>query len=188
MAIIKDKNELLQRVNEAAKRENIDFLCGDVHYRGLKLEGNDTDVSTRHHIVIKCDALFDMADFNLKSKRDCFVKVDRYAWQKEWRIASYRGIKDTDAYRLEIGDIRDIVECVPAGGLASTVDRLFRFGVIKTYDDVYYGNISRQDLKEKFISLAITRLRCFVLLGKVVNNTSVIGRGISICQSYQCSS
>ena len=116
------------------------------------------------------------------------MKVDRYAWQKEWRIASYRGIKDTDAYRLEIGDIRDIVECVPTGGLASTVDRLFRFGVIKTYDDVYYGNISRQDLKEKFISLAITRLRCFVLLGKVVNNTSVIGRGISICQSYQCSS
>jgi hypothetical protein len=165
VAIIKDKNKLLQRVNVAAKRESIDYLCGDVHYRGLKLEGKDTDVSTRHHIVLKCDALFDMADFNLKSKRDCFVKMDRYAWQKEWRIAAYRGMKDTNAYRLEIGDIRDIAECVPAEDLASTIDRLFRSGKIKTYDEGYYGNISRQDLKEKFYQLGDNKAEMFCFIG-----------------------
>ncbi len=165
VVIIKDKHELLRRVNEAAKRENIDYLCGDVHYRGLKLEGKDTDVSTRQHIVLKCDALFGMAEFNLKSKRDCFVKMDRYAWQKEWRIAVYRGIKKTDAYRLEIGNIRDIVECVPAKDLSGTVDRLFNSGEIKAFDGGYYGNISRQELKEKFYKLGDNKAELFCFVG-----------------------
>lgn len=165
VAIIKDKNDLLRRVNEAAKKEGIDYLCGDVNYKGLKLEGRDTDVSQKNHIVLKCDALFDLAKFNLKSKRDCLVKMDRYSWQKEWRIAVYRGVKDTTAYKLEIGNIRDIVKCVPAEDLASTVDKLFRSGEIKLSDSCYYGNISRKELREKYYQLGDNKAEMFCFMG-----------------------
>lgn len=165
VAIIKDKNELLRRVNAAAEREKIDYLCGDVYYRPLKLEGNNTDVSQRNHIVIKCDSQFDMADFNLGSRRDCFVKMDHYSWQKEWRIAAYRGVKDTEPYRLEVGDIRDIVECVQAGDLPATLDRMIVNGQIKNSDDGFYGNISRHDLKEKFYKLGDNKAEMFCFIG-----------------------
>ncbi len=165
VAIIKDKKELLRRVNEAAKRDNINYLCGDVHYRGLKKSGVNTDFSRKNHITLKCDALFNMDDFNLKSKRDCFIKMDKYSWQREWRIAVYRGVKDTNAYRLEIGNIKDIVECVSAENLVSTIDRLLRYGEIKTWSVGFYGNISRRDMKEKFYQLGDNMAEMFWLIG-----------------------
>ncbi len=165
IVIIKDKDELLRRVNNAAEREKIHFLCGDVHYRGLKNEGKDIDISQRHHVVFKCDSIFEISDFEIKGQRDCFVKMDKYTWQNEWRIALYRGIKDTAPYRLEIGNIRDIVECVDAKDFPVAFDKMFGKGLVKRSTIGFYGNIDRKRLREKYYLLGDNKVELFCLFG-----------------------
>lgn len=164
VAIIKDKEELIRRINSAAVREKIDYLCGDVHYRRLRFEGKNIDLD-QNHVLLKCGDVFDITDYNLKAKRDCFVKMDKYSWQKEWRVALYRGVKETEAYRLEIGDIRDIVEGINASDLNDKVGDLFKAREIKLSESGYFGNISRKDLKEKYYNLGDNKAEMFCFIG-----------------------
>ena len=155
---------MIRRINSAAVREKIDFLCGDVHYRGLRFEGKNIDLD-QNHVVVKRDDVFDITDYNLKAKRDCFVKMDKYSWQKEWRVALYRGVKETEAYRLEIGDIRDIVEDINASDLNDKVGDLFKAREIKLSKSGYFGSISRKDLKEKYYKLGDNKAEMFCFIG-----------------------
>lgn len=165
VAIIKNKGELTRRIGIAAKCEEIDFLCGDIRYKGLKRDGKAVNLSNRHHMVMNAAGTYDISELHPTSKRDCFFKMDKYADQKEWRIAVYRGVKDTKAYRLEIGDIRDIVVCVPTKELVTTVDNLFRLNQIWPSNEGFYGNTTRDEMKEKFYKLGDNKVEKFFALG-----------------------
>lgn len=43
------------------------------------------------------------------NERDCFDKGAQYREQNEWRIALYRGEKSTTTYKLNVGNLSDIV-------------------------------------------------------------------------------
>ncbi len=117
VAIIRDQDEFVNRIKIAVEKQGFSFLCGSVNYHPLYHNGKISEAAHRHHAVVKAE-LEDGKSYDLKSspfkgklttKYDCFDKTDKYARQNEWRVALYRGVKDTGAYRLEIGDIRDIV-------------------------------------------------------------------------------
>lgn len=114
---------------------------------------------------MKAEPIVDMMDYQTTDRRDCFFKMSKYAWQREWRLALYRGVKEIDAYRLEIGSIRDIVECVQPSDLSKTIDGLFVNNMIKPCDEGYYGNISRKDMKEKFYQLGDNKAEMFFFMG-----------------------
>ncbi|WP_155832010.1 hypothetical protein [Butyrivibrio sp. WCD2001] len=165
VVIIKDKGELLRRIAAASIRENIYFLSGDVRYKAPRYDGEETDLSERHHVFIKAGQYFDLNDFKITRECDCFQKMNKYSWQKEWRVAIYRGVKSTEAYKLEIGDIRDIAECVPAKDLAMKLDALFASNKIRISDKGFYGNISRRDLREKYYLLGDNKAEMFFCIG-----------------------
>ncbi len=165
VAIIKDKCEFQKRIQDAVKREGFVFLSGDVRYRGLQHERCSVDLSKKHHVVVRVEPVVDIRDYNITSKRDCFSKMDLYDWQNEWRVALYRGVKETDAYRLEIGSIRDIVECVRASELASTINLLVAKNKIKRSCEGYFGNTSRKNLKEKFYQLGENKAEMLFFMG-----------------------
>lgn len=76
-----------------------------------------------------------------------------YAYQNEWRLALYRGKKETSAYRLEIGDIRDIVEYCRIEDLEKNIDRFLQRNEIKSAEDYWYGNIKRREMRNLFYNL-----------------------------------
>ena len=67
----------------------------------------------------------------------------KYADQKAWRISLYRGELSTEAYKLELGDISDIVTWVST----DKMDKLFFWKIEKKYavkDSGYRGTVSRE--------------------------------------------
>ena len=141
VVVIDDKDEFLRRVNRAAEEQEFKYLCGDVMYKKPKL--NCEDVKSGHNIVLKCDEKVDIQG----GTGDAFVKMDHYAYQREWRIALYRGVNDTKAYTLEIGDIRDIVHWVRSESLDAEIKGMFQHRAVKKADDCWYGNIDRKELR-----------------------------------------
>ena len=110
----------------------------------------------------------------ITSKRDCFVKMDKYTSQSEWRLALYRGIKSTEAYTLEIGSIRDIATLVKTDKLADLIDGMFKNGSIKPGLDRYEGNIGRKEMSELFFRLGDNKADLFVVLtGEDINKCIV---------------
>lgn len=78
-------------------------------------------------------------------------------------VALYRGVKDTNAFRLEIGDIRDIAESVLSKDLIRRLDELVLHKDIKPSDCDFCGNINRNDLRDKFYQLGDGTIKPIVL-------------------------
>ncbi|MBE6004405.1 MAG: hypothetical protein E7232_10050 [Lachnospiraceae bacterium] len=163
--IITDENEFLRRIMRAAEKERYLFLCGNVKYWTPK---NADIMSKKHHLLFESEPV-DMNSepfvSSIKIHRDCFQKMDNHKNEKEWRIALYRGVKETKAYRLEIGSIRDIAICVSKEDLIKEIDRLFRNGKIKQCGEEYYGNVSRRELRQKFYELGDNKAQMLVTVG-----------------------
>ena len=167
VVIIDDEVELLRRINTAIKKEaNYRYLCGSVNYRKFKKSG--TNARNGNSLTVKVEMEVDITEEPLKSaiisRRDCFDKTERYCNQKEWRLALYRGVKSTDAYRLEIGDISDIVHYVRSDNLNEELQRTIQMG-IKQGAGGYYGNISRKEMKELFYQLGDNKAEVFGIIG-----------------------
>lgn len=64
----------------------------------------------------------------IKAHKDCFQKIDSHGNEREWHVALYRGVKDTEAYRLEVGNLRDICHVVKKEKLVEKIDMLFKLG------------------------------------------------------------
>lgn len=169
VVIIDDEKEFLKRVGLAAAEQNVDFLCGNVHYRAPKKNGEV--ISLKHHIVLKAkDYLVDVTQppyaGALTSRRDAFDKMDAMAYQKEWRIAVYDGEKSVDPKVLELkGGISDIAHIVETSRLAEELDSLFPSGKIKPGLDGWYGNIGRREMREKFYDLGDHKGSVFGIIG-----------------------
>lgn len=125
VAVIRNEQEFIRRIEEAVRASNFDFVCGNVEYKTIQKAGKT--VAIGHHAVFKSDdiRIVDITSEEYKDKfldrRDSFCKHIKYKNQKEWRIALYRGEKSTAAYRLELGDISDLVIWAPV----DKMDKLF---------------------------------------------------------------
>lgn len=149
VVIIKDKDEFIRRISIAAEKENYKFLCGNVSYWQAMKNGVPRD--KRNAIICKSDDVIDIR--NLNQRRDVFVKMDKYAYQNEWRLALYRDVKETKAYRLEVGRLDDIIEWCPRKEITNKIDDCLQKGKIKFALNNWTGNISRKDMKELFYKL-----------------------------------
>ena len=77
--------------------------------------------------------------------------MDCFKYQCEYRVILYRGVKSTEAYRLEIGDISDIAHFVKRNTLNFEIQNLFKKG-IKQPSKLWYG-YDRHELKRLFYRL-----------------------------------
>ncbi len=157
VVIIDDEKEFLNRVNQMAREQNIDFLCGNVHYHPLKRNGEVIQIG--HHAIVKADNfLVDVTQSPyvdvITSKRDAFDKMDVMSYQKEWRIVVYDGEKSIKPKEFEIkGGLWDIAHIVETSRLVEALDDIFESGRNQLGQVGWYGNIRRKDMREKFYAL-----------------------------------
>lgn len=161
VAIIKDKNELIRRIQNKCKENGYKFLSGNVSYRQVMRNG--VQRKEGNSVIAKADVVVDIR--NLKQKRDAFIKMNKYSYQNEWRVALYRGEKDTSAFRLEIGDISDIVECCSVEDIESVINGLLRNNQIKYSSDIWEGNVDRKEMRELFYALGDYKGEMLVEIG-----------------------
>lgn len=160
--IVKDKLELIKRIERVVG--DMKFLCGDVEYKAPIKNGEETYISNRHHILVRQEPTENVSSIQTE-EGDCFTKFDKYAWQKEWRVALYRGRKDTRAFTLKVGSIRDIADCRRAEKLLPEVEQMLIAGDIKFSRGGYYGNISRPKMRKKFYRLGGKKVNVFSFIG-----------------------
>lgn len=167
VVIVDNQSELIRRINKASEALGFKYLCGNVTYRRPKLNGVPIEIN-RPHIALKSELAIDisskMTGSSIISTRDAFMKMDKYKDQNEWRVALYRGAKETEAYQLDIGDIRDIAHWVKAENMMTEVDRLIGKGA-RAFCNGFYGNISRKEMKEKFYLLGDNYAHVISIIG-----------------------
>ncbi len=167
VAFITNEGEFLRRVGASAEKKNYKYLCGDVRYHEQMLNGNPRHQGNQLHISIH-DRYFTLEELTSRGfaikKRDCFDKGIQYQGQNEWRVALYRGEKNTEAYKLDVGDLSDIIRWFSVEqfqkGIAESVNQ-YRI------DDFegWYGNISRRDMRESFYELGEQKTTMFATIG-----------------------
>lgn len=162
VVIVDDEEEYLKRINAAAK--NYLYLCGNVHYHNPTLNG--TPMGKRHHALLQSENVFDIRKLNgAKTQFDAFDKNIRYSGQNEWRLCLYHGIRSTEHLKLEIGDIRDITHLIKAEDLEKEIYKLVYNPKFFQSTEMYYGNVSREDLRELFYKLGDYRAWMFATIG-----------------------
>lgn len=165
VVIIKNEEELLRRVSHAVKQCDYKFVYGDVKYHPIKKLGEVSKARQQPHIVLRRKGVVDMNRYSLKFKKDCFSKTDKFKSQNERRISLYRGVQETDAYVLKIGNIRDIAKCVVAKDLEHEIDSLLKDDSIMPGFVGYYGNSTREEMRDLFYQLGDYKAEQFVLCG-----------------------
>lgn len=167
VAIIKNEQEFINRIATAVRALNFNFVCGNVEYQPTQKLGKAVNIG--HHILLKAENIrIDITSNAYKdkilSKRDSFCKNIKYKDQAEWRIALYRGEQSTDAYRLEIGELSDLVTWVTV----DRMDKLFFRKIEKKYGAVnrgYCGTVSREELREMFYKQGNNEAEMFIIIG-----------------------
>lgn len=127
VAFITNQRELTRRIERAATAEGYKVLCGDVRYHHQMLNGKQSSEGKRLQLISK-DRLFTIEElerrkFSIK-RRDCFDKDILYSGQNEWRVALYRGEKNVNAYRLNVGDLSDIVRWFPFENMRAGIEKI----------------------------------------------------------------
>ena len=98
------------------------------------------------------------------NKRDCFDKGAQYQNQNEWRISLYRGEKSVDAYKLNIGNISDIVTWFPIDKFKTGInENANRYGLSDFMG--WYGNTNRKKMREAFYELGDCKTSLFATIG-----------------------
>lgn len=164
IVIIKDEEEFLRRINKAVNKLGYKYLCGNVIYHKEYRDGKEA--KRCNSISLTGDQMIDIEAYKDKiiDKRSCFDKIDEYSYQNEWRIALYRGIKDPNAYILNIGDIKDICEVANASNIKLIINKILSHNPKLGLSD-YYGNISRDNLKELFYKLGDNKAQALIKIG-----------------------
>ena len=166
IAIIHDEPALIRKIEAAVRKNNFKYLCGDIHYHSLMKNGQLSREGTQT-IWKAINNSFDIDTLKQRYgsiiNRDCFDKSDQYGSQREWRIALYRGIKDTSAYRLELGDLSDIVTICKYDDFYETVQHVMKNYGFNEFEG-YNGNVSRKELKQLFCELGDNKSTMFMTL------------------------
>ena len=77
----------------------------------------------------------------------------------------YRGEKSVEPYRLEIGNIRDICHWVTIDNLENEIKCCLENGVIKNKINGYYGNASKDEVRELFCELGENKAELLAVIG-----------------------
>lgn len=167
VAFIANEREFLRRVETAAKNEKFQVLCGDVRYHKQMLNGQPGHQGNQMYLSIK-DRYFTIEELQSRGysikQRDCFDKGDQYQTQNEWRVALYRGEKSTAAYKLNVGDLSDIVHWFPIEKFQSEIPKnVNRYGLSDF--EGWYGNVSRKEMREAFYELGDRKTAMFSTVG-----------------------
>lgn len=169
VAYILDPKELVIRIERAVNRKGYQFLTGSVRYHELKKDGKRSVAYHQGNALVKADEVFDLKNEvdSITYRRDCFDKIDKYKGQNEWRMALYRGKKDTKAYTLDISDLHDIVYWDRAEYLDSGIQTAVGKGMksVGSSEPRFYGNIDRKDLWNKFFELGDYKASKLIFIG-----------------------
>lgn len=170
VVVITDESEFLKRVHAAASREGFEYLCGNVHYRQPKKQGEV--VNLEHYAAVKAgEWLIDITNEPYKNgiigRRDSFDKMSTMSYQKEWRISLYRGVRESKAYTLDLGcRLDDIVHVAEAENLNQELEKLFRSRIIKLSGKyIWYGNVDKHTLRDKFYALGDNKASLLGMIG-----------------------
>ncbi len=117
--IIKDEQKFIKKVIEAAIKAGGECITGDVRYH-KPVDSTRPDYWPKHTMTLLSsednglmpfDRLVNMA--KTVTRFGCLDKSIRYAGQKEWRVCYLPNVNDTEAGRLELGDLSEVAEIVP---------------------------------------------------------------------------
>lgn len=160
VVIIDDLDEFVRRIHKAVKCCGFKYSCGPVQYQKLMRNGKTPMLG--HSITIKEENLHDIR--NMKSRRDAFIKMWNYEYQHEWRVVLYRGVKDIEPYRLEVGNLRDIAHFVKRDNLDSEIKRIFINRRFKQPSSLWYGD-DRREIRDLFYALGDYKAETLMILG-----------------------
>lgn len=116
VVIIKDPDEFQRRLVTVASNKKYSCLCHNVDYSN-----------------------------RIDNTRDVFDKSLEFAYQNEWRVALFPGVKNCEPYVLDIGPIDDIAEWCYTRELTHHLTRIFHDRDFKNTTLTSCGNISRSD-------------------------------------------
>lgn len=166
--LIKNEDKFINRVRDAANSKGYKYLCGNVNYKKLMKDGRLTKEGPLTYWAAK-DKYFTIQELENRGikikRRDCFDKSVNYEAQKEWRIALYRGIKDTKAYTLDIGDLSDIVTSFDASELTKVLEHNMNCGNPISEFEGWRGNTDRKEMRELFYKLGDNKTIMFATIG-----------------------
>lgn len=167
--MIQDPDEFIRRVIKASDSLGYKCVCGNVKYHPLKKDGDR--ITLGRHILLECEGAEEFIDIAsgkiaVASKRDCFDKMDNLAYQQEWRIALYRGLKETQAYILDVGPLYDIVKWVKTEKLNEELHDMFLKEKASADLAGYRGNIKREQLKTDFYLLGENKAKLLAICGE----------------------
>lgn len=160
VAVILDKDKFVDRVDSAVSGAGFKYIAGPIRYYTPEMNkpyGNSATVKAE-------GILLDINTVNGK-KYDVFSKMDKYAYQNEWRLALYRGDRNTQAYRLEIGSLEDIVVWCKEEDLVHTIDNLIKENRICFSDNDRYGNVSKREFRDLFYNLGDNKGEILATIG-----------------------
>lgn len=167
VAIITNEMEFLKRIKSTVKNHNYQVLCGDVHYHPQMINGIQSKPGPRVYLEAE-GKKFTIEELQRKGfsirKRDCFDKGSQYMNQCEWRVALYRSYKCTDAYKLDVGDLSDIVRCFKTTDIQDGIDSCLKRHM---YCDTegWYGTVNRREMRELFYHLGDGKTTMFSVIG-----------------------
>lgn len=154
VVVIKDQKELLRRIDNTInsinliKKSNLKYLCKSITHSD---DGLGLDELFNKEVVNK-----DIA------QRGLFTKREYYRYQNEYRIALYTGRKTTEAYILDIGNIKDICVVSDVNHLQDNLSKISKPEDIVSIDE--YGNTSIEELTRLLIDMdEQTDIGAFVL-------------------------
>lgn len=168
VAFILNPSELGTRIGNAARKECYRYHAQSVRYYALEKNGEISDVFHRHNMLVRTDTVFDISELLQKGLitkyRDCFQKTEMYQNQNEWRVALYRGERNTDAYTLNVGSLRDIVYWDRRDNFDKALTKAISMGM-RPGDHHAYGNISRQELWDDLMKLGDNKAVIMTFIG-----------------------
>ena len=167
VAFITNEREFLRRVGVAAEKEKYKYLCGDVRYHQQMLNGKPGHQGNQMHLAMR-GRYFTIEELKNRGlsikKRDCFDKGIQYNGQNEWRVALYRGEKSTEAYKLDVGDLSDIIRWFPVEQFQKGIAENVNLYGMSDFEG-WYGNINRRDMREAFYELGEQKTTMFATIG-----------------------
>ena len=166
VVFITNEREFIRRIGKASDSEGFRYLCGDVRYHKLMINGKPTKEGNLTYFKAT-NRYFTVDELQRRGfkiiRRDCFNKSIQYQSQNEWRIALYRGMKETEAYVLNVGDLSDIVTWFHTSIFEEEIKKNANMYAMSERER-FYGNISRKEMQEAFYNIGEQKTSMFMTL------------------------
>lgn len=155
VGLIYDPQIFFGKIEKSLKNyPDLYYLAGSVRYKRPTLHGEPLDQGFPSIMFKSEDSFIDLKTVDPKeySFRDCFTKMSKFSFQKEYRLCLYKKNWDGRPYKVEVGNLEDcckIFEYSKIKNNDSEVLKVFnKSKPISAPDTMFWGNISRADLNK----------------------------------------